>query len=98
MINLSTAIEALRYELEQSIEKGKNKDIQFQLGEISIQLEVIAEKSAEAEGKINWWILSGGLKGKVSNMNKHLLTVYLNPVDKEGRPLKVHSKRDKEAG
>ena len=97
MISLSNAIEALRSELARSIEMGKKEDIQFELGGVSIQLEVVAEETTAADGKVNWWVFSGGIQNQVGDKSRHLLTVNLQPTDSQGLPLKVRSHREKAA-
>ncbi len=97
MISLSDAIEALRSELSRSVELGKSADLRFELGEVTIQLEAIAEESTSVEGKVNWWIFAGGVKGQDKDKSKHLLTVNLKPIDVHGQPLKVRAQRENPA-
>ena len=93
LIRLSDAIENLRAELKLAQDKGKGKGLQFNVGAIEIELEVVAESELGTSGKINWWILGGGVDTKDKDSSKHKLKLTLQPVeiDQDGneKPLKV---------
>jgi len=89
MIRLSDAIENLREELARVYESGKNKDVRFELGDIELELEVIAEDETSGNTKVNWWIFGGGLSGKIKDASKHKIKLNLHAVDKKGQPLRV---------
>ena len=95
LIRLSDAVENLREELKLAQEKGKNQQLQFNLESIEIELEVVAETEIDASGKINWWILGGGVDTKAKDASKHKLKLSLQAIDASGRPLKVSQLYDK---
>ncbi len=88
-IRLSDAIENLRAELFRAHRLGKDQDIMFNLGDIELELEVVAEDETSGGAKVNWWIFSGGMEGKIKDANKHKLKLNLQAVDKKGQPLRV---------
>ncbi len=88
-IQLSEAIENLRAELQSAQDQGKDQDLQFRLGPIELELEVVAEKGAEGEAKVNWWIFGGGVSGNVSDASTHKIKLTLQAVDKNGKPIQV---------
>jgi len=94
LIRLSDAIENLRAELKLAQDKGKDKGLQFNVGAIEIELEVVAETELGTSGKVNWWILGGGVDTKDKDSSKHKLKLTLQPVeiDRDGneKPLKVN--------
>lgn len=89
MIRLSNAIENLREELAEAQEQGKGKALQFDVGTIEIELEVVAEKEIAGNGKINWWIVESGVDTKASKTNTHKLKLTLQTVASNGKPLRV---------
>jgi hypothetical protein len=89
LIRLSDAIENLRGELRLAQEKGKNQNLQFSVGSIEVELEVVAEDETSASGKINWWIFGGGLDSKIKDSSKHRLKLTLQIVDDSGKPIRV---------
>ena len=95
LIRLSDAIENLREELKLAQEKGKNQDLQFNINSIEIELEVVAETEIDASGKINWWILGGGVGAKAKDASKHNLKLSLQAVDAKGQPMRVSQKGDR---
>ena len=99
LIRLSDAIENLRAELKLAQDKGKGKGLQFNVGAIEIELEVVAESELGTSGKINWWILGGGVDTKDKDSSKHKLKLTLQPVEINtsgvSEPLKVNRSGDR---
>lgn len=89
LIRLSDAINNLREELKLAQESGKNQNLQFNVGSIELELEVLIEQEESGNAKINWWILAGGAEAKVKGADKHKLKLTLQAVDAKGQPLKV---------
>lgn len=86
---LSEAIESLRAELEYAQKEGEGKNLQFSIGSIELELEVLVEKERSGNAKINWWILAGGTEAKLKDADKHKLKLILQAVDISGQPLRV---------
>ncbi len=89
MIGLSDAIEHLREELSQTHDMGKGKDVQFDLENIELELEVVAETDISGEAGVKWYLFNAGVKSTIKDANKHKLKLTLKAVDKNGDPLKV---------
>jgi len=88
-IRLSEAIENLREELKLARNKGENRDLQFNVGAIEIELEVVMEKDAGASGKINWYLFAGTMDSKAKDTSKHKLKLSLNAIDNNGNSVRV---------
>ncbi len=91
-IRLSKAIENLRAELQLSQDLGKEKDLQFKLGPIELELEVVVEKGVEGGAEVNWWIFGGGAEANISNASTHKIKMTLEAVDSDGEPIQVYKK------
>jgi len=89
MIRLSDAIENLRAELARAHELGKDQDIKFNLANIELELEVVAENETSGEAKVNWWIFGVVVSGKMKDAGTHKLKLNLQAVDKKGQPLRI---------
>jgi hypothetical protein len=86
---LSEAIESLRAELEYAQREGQGKKLQFNIGAIELELEVLVEKEASGGAKLNWWIFVGGADAKVKGSDRHKLKLTLLAIDSGGQPLRV---------
>jgi hypothetical protein len=75
-IGLAAAIEALRTELAEALDAGKDQDIQFGLE--PVELTVQAAVTKEANGKIGWKVL--GLGGSYESAQTQTLTMRLTPM------------------
>ncbi|MFD9106641.1 trypco2 family protein [Streptomyces virginiae] len=76
VVELATAIEALRAELTAAVNKGQSQQMQFRLD--PIELTVQAAVTKEANGKIGWSIL--GLGGGWESAVTQTLKLRLSPV------------------
>jgi hypothetical protein len=76
VIGLASAVEALRRELAEALDAGRDQDIQFGLE--PIELTVQAAVSKEANGKIGWKIL--GLGGSYESASTQTLRLRLTPM------------------
>ena len=68
--------------------------VQFNVGSIDIELEVVAENETSVGAKINWWIFGGGMDAKAKDASKHKLKLMLEAVDASGKPLRVSRQQD----
>jgi|NOAtaT_6_FD_contig_111_765015_length_1846_multi_2_in_0_out_0_2 hypothetical protein len=89
LIRLSDAINELREELKISQEKGKKHDLQFSIGAIEVEFEVIVEEELGSSAKVNWWIFGGGIDSKMKDASKHKIKLTLQVVDSSDRPFRV---------
>ena len=93
LIRLSDAIDNLRAELAHARDQGKGQNLQFNVGLIDLELEVIAENETSGGAKINWWLFGGGLDAKAKDASKHKLKLTLEAVDASGKPLRVSGRQ-----
>ena len=94
LIRLSDAIENLREELVLAKKQGKDKDLQFDISAIELELEVVIEKETGTGGKINYWIFQAGVDAKASKANTHKLKLTLQAIETNGKPLRVSQEQD----
>jgi hypothetical protein len=86
-IGLADAIRALRTELGESIHAGVEEELRFQVGEIELQFHVEVERSVEASGGVNFWVVQLGGKGGQTSTDTHLVKIPLKPVTSSLEPV-----------
>jgi len=79
VVGLSNAIEALRAELMDALERGQSQGLRFRLEPVELTVQVVVTK--EANGKIGWSVL--GLGASYESARTHTLTLRLAPVWQE---------------
>ncbi|MFC8350351.1 trypco2 family protein [Streptomyces sp. NPDC057280] len=90
-LGLAEAVETIRDELRLAI-AGAASDIQFPVGQVTLEFQVGLKKTAEADGKVKVWVLQFGAGGKVEHDAVQKVTIVLEPpVDTNGDPIKVSS-------
>jgi hypothetical protein len=89
-IGLKDAIAALREELSASILAGANEQLQFEVGEITLEFQVQVERALDGSGKINVWVVEIGGGAARTDTQTHTVTIPLKPTS-DGRPVRTHS-------
>ncbi|WP_261720508.1 trypco2 family protein [Streptomyces sp. FZ201] len=90
-LGLAEAVETIRDELRLAM-AGAASDIQFPVGQVTLEFQVGMKKTAEANGKVKVWVLQIGGGGKVEHDAVQKVTIVLDPpVDTHGHPIKVAS-------
>ncbi len=79
-IGISEAIEELRAELSKALALSKDKDIQFVVQDVDLELELAVTKEGELGGKVNWWVLEIDARGKATSEATHRVTLKLAPL------------------
>ena len=92
-IRLADAIEYLRRELGESISKGNDAEVQFDLGPIELELEVKAEKQKGVEGGVKWWLVSGKAGAKTASAVTQKLKLTLEPIGSDASRLRIKGSR-----
>ena len=92
-IGLEEAIRAVRAELTQAMQAGSGEEIRFRVNRVSLQFQVVATKSAEASGKVRFWVVDVGAGGKLESASTHTVQVDLEPITDAGGVVEV---RDRE--
>jgi Trypsin-co-occurring domain 2 len=88
-VPLADAIEELRRQLTRAMLAGAESPMRFTVSELKLELEVAVTKSGEGHGGIKFWLVDFGAKADFSNATTHRVTLQLNPVDTEGKPVKL---------
>ncbi|MBB5081508.1 trypco2 family protein [Nonomuraea endophytica] len=89
-LGLAEAIAEIRRELMDAMAKGADADIQFPVGEVTLEFHVGVKKSGEGSGKVKVWVIEAGAGGKIEHDQVQTVTVVLQPpVDRDGKPIKV---------
>lgn len=89
-IGLVEAIAQVREELARAVTAGAQADIQFPVGQVTLEFKVGMTKTGEGAGKVKLWVLELGATGKYAQESVQTISVVLEPpVDSEGRPIKV---------
>ena len=106
LIKLSDAIENLREELQKAKDKGKDKELRFDIESIDVEFEITfqGESSAEVDSsaKTNLGIFVLGLGSKISSKNtdssKHKIKISLKAIENAGttteKTVRVTAKQD----
>jgi hypothetical protein len=76
IVGLAEAIEALRAELTEAVDQGREQGMQFRIEPIELTLQVVVSK--DASGKIGWGAL--GVGGSYESARTQALTLKLRPV------------------
>ena len=83
-IGITAAISALRAELEESILAAANEDLQFEVGEISLELQIEIAAEDTIGGGIKAWVIEGSAGTTQSKTFGHSVTIPLKPVGEDG--------------
>jgi Trypsin-co-occurring domain 2 len=79
LMGLSTALEGLREELQDSWEKSKGKPIRFGVSNVTLTLEAVARWEGKAGGKIRWWLVEAGGEATKGTETTQTLVLTLTP-------------------
>ena len=86
----SIAIDRVRNELLAASGKASTKDLQFPVGEVTLEFQVGFTKEGGLDGGVNIHILEIGASGKYAKESVQKVTVVLRPpVDANGNPISV---------
>lgn len=88
-VPLADAIKVLREQLTTAMLAGKDSELRFAVMELTLDLEVAVTKTAGGQGGIKFWLVEFGAKAERSNAATHRITLTLNPIDAQGKPLKL---------
>lgn len=89
-IGLVETVEKLRAELAEAVEKGRDAEIQFPVGSIQLEFNVVVSRDVEAKGGLQFWIVSFGGGAKEGEQVTHKVVINLeSPVGPDGVPVQV---------
>lgn len=80
---LAKAIEELRENIVEAVKAAKGEAMKFELGNIELELSVVATREGQAGGKLSFSVLGIGaeanLGGKLSSATTHKVKLVLTP-------------------
>ncbi len=85
---LADMIEELRREIAVAVERGKDEEVRFELGEVTLEANV--EVKYGAEGKAGWsfWVFtSAEAAASVERGTAHKVALTLRPKGSDGSPV-----------
>jgi hypothetical protein len=103
-IPLRDTIQALRAEIMQAAEAASTQSVQFELGSIEMEFQVVVKKEGGVDAKLGFHILAAdatlGGSGKVASEATQKVKFVLSPVlvNMEGRRGKLDISRDNDPG
>jgi hypothetical protein len=88
-VNLSVAIAALRRDLTEAWEDGRDKRVRFKVEPVELTLEVGVTKKGTGQAGVKWHILTLGGERSRENANTQTLRLKLKPefYDEKGNRL-----------
>ena len=91
-LGLAEVIAQIRRELADAVAAGEHADIQFPVGEVTVEFKVGVTRSGGGKGGLRVWVLELGAEAQYSKESLQTVTMILEaPVDPQGRPIKVSS-------
>ena len=97
VVELSSALEGLRSELEQAWAESRERRVRFRVSDVTLTVEAVARKEKEVGGKLRWWLIEAGAGGKAAAETTQTLVLTLTPslYDDAGEagPLDVHGQQ-----
>jgi hypothetical protein len=88
-IGLEEAIRAVRAELTQAMRAGSGEEIRFRVNAVSLEFQVVVTKSAEANGKVRFWVVDLGGGGTRGSGQTHTVHMDLEPITDAGETVEV---------
>ncbi len=90
MIELSDVIRELRGQLEKAAADGAGAAIQFEVGEVELEVSVALEKERQGSGAVRFWVLELGGSGKEGHVDTQRVKITLQPrVTASGRSPRI---------
>ncbi|MET9072251.1 trypco2 family protein [Streptomyces sp. NPDC004232] len=90
-LTLAGAIIQVRQELEEALEEGKDQAVRFGVGAVELEFAVEARRVAGGDAGVRFHVVSLGGKAEWQRAQTNRVKVSLEPIDREGEPLKVAS-------
>jgi hypothetical protein len=95
-IGLKEAIEVLRQELSESILAAADEELRFEVGQITVEMQLAVERKAEGKAGIKFWVLEFGGQGSHGTTETHKITIPLKPIGLDGHPVFTGRERVRE--
>jgi hypothetical protein len=88
-IPLADLIDAIRAELEAAAVNARDRQLQFEVQDVQLEVNVTTTGTREAEGGLKVWVLTIGASGSRANMASHKVTLSLGAVAPDGARFQV---------
>lgn len=88
-LGLAETVQALRAELNDAVAASTDSGIRFAVGTIQLEVHVAVTREAGVSGKTRFWVVEAGADGKYSSESVQTVTVTLEPVGADGKPLLI---------
>lgn len=79
MLPLAEVVQNLRSELYSAMASSAEEPLQFDLGDIELELTVAVSREGSGSGKVRFWVVDLGAEGKVGSGSTQRLTLKLTP-------------------
>ncbi len=87
---LSNLLIQLRRDLQAVRDADPSTDMKFELGEVELELKIVAEAKKGVETEAGWWVLKGGASASKADAATQTLKLTLKPVDgSTGEPASI---------
>lgn len=87
MLRLADVVRDLRSELYDAMQSSEDEPLQFELGDIELELSVGVSREAGVGGKVRFWVIELGGERKSGGSTTQRLTLKLSPrLIATGRP------------
>lgn len=80
-IELADYISHLRQQLTKAANEGETKSVRFEVKNLELELETVAEKTREGKGGVKFWIVSVGGSAATEDQVTQRLKLTLRPED-----------------
>jgi Trypsin-co-occurring domain 2 len=78
-IELSSALETLRDELEVAWAQSQGRRVRFQVPHVTLTVQVTARRENKVGGKVRWWLVEGGADHGSARENIQTMVLELSP-------------------
>lgn len=86
---LSDLIEAVRVELRAAAFDGRDSDLQFEVQDVTLQVEIAATGTKGVDGGVKLWAVNLGGNASKSNTSTQTVTLKLGAVNSSGSRFRV---------
>lgn len=88
-IPLADLVDAIREQLETAAHRGRDKSLQFEVQDVTLEVEITTTGSRQAQGGLQIWVLTIGAGGQKSNTAAHKVTLSLGAIGHDGSKFRV---------
>jgi Trypsin-co-occurring domain 2 len=78
-VGLSSALEALREELDDAWQASQGKRVRFRASAITLTVQAVARADTKGGGKLRWWVIEAGADHSTGSEVTHTLELKLKP-------------------